>query len=133
MLTLGAALSGFVSPQSRLPTHTGRSAAVSMGSTADFKNGMTIEDEGSVWKIISFLHVKPGKGPAFVRSTLKNLETGKTLDRTWRAGENFVDAQVDKLDCQVCAVAVLASPACTRSPRLHLCSTRTTTATTWCS
>eukprot|EP00320_Phaeocystis_rex_P015099 CAMPEP_0119069160 /NCGR_PEP_ID=MMETSP1178-20130426/11667_1 /TAXON_ID=33656 /ORGANISM="unid sp, Strain CCMP2000" /LENGTH=192 /DNA_ID=CAMNT_0007050897 /DNA_START=140 /DNA_END=718 /DNA_ORIENTATION=+ len=71
-----------------------------MGSTADFKNGLTLEDENSVWKITSFLHVKPGKGPAFVRTTLKNLETGKTLDKTWRAGESFKEAQVEKLDCQ---------------------------------
>jgi len=71
-----------------------------MGSTADFKNGLTLEDENSVWKITSFLHVKPGKGPAFVRTTLKNLETGKSLDKTWRAGESYIEAQVDKLECQ---------------------------------
>merc|ERR1712194_304428 len=51
-------------------------------------------------KITSFLHVKPGKGPAFVRTTLKNLETGKSLDKTWRAGEAYKEAQVDKLECQ---------------------------------
>ena len=67
-----------------------------MGSTADFKNGLTIEFENAPWKIIEFLHVKPGKGPAFVRSKLKNIETGATLDKTWRAGENFPDANVDK-------------------------------------
>jgi len=67
-----------------------------MGSTSDFKNGLTIEMEGSVWKITDFLHVKPGKGPAFVRSKLKNLQDGKTLEKTWRAGETFPDAQIDK-------------------------------------
>ena len=67
-----------------------------MGSTADFKNGLTIEFENAPWKIIEFLHVKPGKGPAFVRSKLKNIETGATLDKTWRAGETFPDANVDK-------------------------------------
>ena len=71
-----------------------------MGSTADFKNGLTLEVDGSVWKITDFLHVKPGKGPAFVRSTLKNLETGKTLDKTWRAGESFQEAMIEKQECQ---------------------------------
>jgi len=46
--------------------------------------------------VVDFLHVKPGKGSAFVRSKLKNLETGSTLEKTWRAGEAFGDAQVDK-------------------------------------
>lgn len=46
--------------------------------------------------MVDFLHVKPGKGSAFVRSKLKNLETGSTLEKTWRAGEAFGDAQVDK-------------------------------------
>ena len=69
-----------------------------MGSTTDFKTGLTIEFENSVWKVTEFLHVKPGKGPAFVRSKLKNLETGNTLEKTWKAGETFPDAQVDKAD-----------------------------------
>lgn len=91
----------FVAPASRLPAQP-RARTPCMGSTSDFKNGLTLEFENSVWKITDFLHVKPGKGPAFVRSTLKNLETGKTLDKTWRAGEKFADAQVDKSECQVC-------------------------------
>ena len=66
-----------------------------MGSTTDFKVGLTLEFEDSVWRVQEFLHVKPGKGPAFVRSTLKNLITGKTLDKTWKAGESFPDARVD--------------------------------------
>ena len=49
---------------------------------------------------MEFLHVKPGKGSAFVRSKLKNLETGNTLEKTWKAGEAFADAQVDKDDMQ---------------------------------
>jgi len=69
-----------------------------MGSTTDFKVGLTIEFEGSVWRVQEFLHVKPGKGPAFVRTTLKNVQTGKTLDKTWRAGETFPDAEVDTRD-----------------------------------
>jgi len=75
-------------PRSRTPTM--------MGSTSDFKVGLTIEFEGAVWKVQEFLHVKPGKGPAFVRSKLKNLQTGSTLDKTWKAGEKFPDAQIDK-------------------------------------
>jgi len=71
-----------------------------MGSTNDFKVGLTIEFEDNVWKVQEFLHVKPGKGSAFVRSKLKNLQTGATLERTWKAGENFPDAQVDKEDMQ---------------------------------
>ena len=91
----------FVAPASRLSVQQ-RTSAPCMGSTSDFKNGLTLEFENSVWKITNFLHVKPGKGPAFVRSTLKNLENGKTLDKTWRAGEKFGDAQIDKSECQVC-------------------------------
>jgi len=56
--------------------------------------------DNSVWKVVEFLHVKPGKGSAFVRSKLKNLETGNTLDKTWKSGESFGDAQVDKEDMQ---------------------------------
>jgi len=69
-----------------------------MGNTNDFKIGLTIEFENSVWKVQEFLHVKPGKGSAFVRSKLKNLETGNVLEKTWKAGESFPDAQVDKED-----------------------------------
>jgi len=75
-----------------------RSGRVAMGSTTDFKVGLTIEMENSVWRVQEFLHVKPGKGPAFVRTTLKNVMTGRTLDKTWRAGETFPDAQVDTRD-----------------------------------
>ena len=53
-----------------------------------------------VWRVQEFLHVKPGKGSAFVRSKLKNLENGNVLEKTWKAGEAFPDAQVDKEDMQ---------------------------------
>jgi len=69
-----------------------------VGSTTDFKTGLTIEFEGAPWKVTEFLHVKPGKGPAFVRSKLKNLQNGNTLEKTWKAGETFPDAQVDKAE-----------------------------------
>ena len=79
MLSTLVALAAFLPPASRLAQQprARRSLAVAMGSTSDFKNGLTLEFENSVWKITSFLHVKPGKGPAFVRSSLKNLETGR--------------------------------------------------------
>jgi elongation factor P len=56
-------------------------------STNDFKNGMTLELDGTLFQIIEFQHVKPGKGPAFVRTRLKSLSSGSVLDKTFRAGE----------------------------------------------
>ncbi|HVM17135.1 MAG TPA: elongation factor P [Gaiellaceae bacterium] len=58
-------------------------------STNQFKNGMHIELDGGVWRIVEFQHVKPGKGGAFVRTKLKSLEQGSVVDRTFRAGEKF--------------------------------------------
>jgi elongation factor P len=58
-------------------------------STNQFKNGMHIEHEGTVWRIVEFQHVKPGKGGAFVRARLKKLESGAVVDKTFRAGEKF--------------------------------------------
>jgi len=58
-------------------------------STNQFKNGMHIELEGGVWRIVEFQHVKPGKGGAFVRTKLKSLGSGSVVDKTFRAGEKF--------------------------------------------
>jgi elongation factor P len=58
-------------------------------STNQFRNGMHIEVDGAVWRIVEFQHVKPGKGGAFVRTRLKSLESGAVVDRTFRAGEKF--------------------------------------------
>jgi elongation factor P len=58
-------------------------------STNQFRNGMHIELDGSVWRILEFQHVKPGKGGAFVRSRLRNLDSGAVVDKTFRAGEKF--------------------------------------------
>jgi elongation factor P len=58
-------------------------------STNQFRNGMHIGLEGSVWRILEFQHVKPGKGGAFVRSRLRNLDSGAVVDKTFRAGEKF--------------------------------------------
>jgi elongation factor P len=88
-----ASLAFMLSPALR-PAHV--ASTVVMGSTTDFKVGLTIEFEGAPWKVTEFLHVKPGKGPAFVRSKLKNIQTGATLEKTWKAGETFPDAQVEK-------------------------------------
>jgi elongation factor P len=58
-------------------------------NTNQFKNGMHIELDGDVWRIVEFQHVKPGKGGAFVRTKLKALDSGAVVDRTFRAGEKF--------------------------------------------
>jgi elongation factor P len=58
-------------------------------NTNQFKNGMHIELEGGVWRIVEFQHVKPGKGGAFVRTKVKSLDTGSVVDKTFRAGEKF--------------------------------------------
>ena len=58
-------------------------------NTNQFKNGMHIELDGNVWRIVEFQHVKPGKGGAFVRTKLKSLDSGAVVDRTFRAGEKM--------------------------------------------
>ena len=58
-------------------------------STNQFKNGMHVEIDGEVWRIVEFQHVKPGKGGAFVRTKVKSLGSGAVVDRTFRAGEKF--------------------------------------------
>ena len=69
-----------------------------MASTSDFKNGLVLNLEGQLWTITEFQHVKPGKGPAFVRTTLKNVMTGKVVDKTFNAGVKVDTATVDKRD-----------------------------------
>lgn len=71
-----------------------------MISVNEFKNGLTIEVDGELWRIIEFLHVKPGKGGAFVRSKLKNLRTGAVQDKTFRASEKVEKAQIDNKKMQ---------------------------------
>jgi len=60
-----------------------------MVSTNQFRNGMHVELDGQVWRIVEFQHVKPGKGGAFVRTRVKNLDSGAVVDRTFRAGEKM--------------------------------------------
>jgi len=69
-----------------------------VASTSDFKNGLVLKIDGQLWTITDFQHVKPGKGPAFVRSTLKNVMSGKVVDKTFNAGVKVETATVDRRD-----------------------------------
>ncbi len=71
-----------------------------MISSNDFRSGVTIELDGSVWRVVEFLHVKPGKGSAFVRTKLKNVQSGSVVERTFRAGETVPQATIDKRTMQ---------------------------------
>lgn len=71
-----------------------------MISVNEFKNGLTIEVDGELWRVVEFQHVKPGKGSAFVRSKLKNLRTGAVQEKTFRAGEKVNQAQIDRKKMQ---------------------------------
>ena len=71
-----------------------------MISVNDLRTGLTIEIDNSLWSVVEFLHVKPGKGAAFVRTKLKNVETGSVLEKTFRAGEKVAKASLDKRDMQ---------------------------------
>ena len=71
-----------------------------MASTADIKNGVVLSIDGQLWSVIEFQHVKPGKGGAFVRTKLKNVTTGKTVDRTYNAGAKIEITNVDRRDYQ---------------------------------
>src|SRR5258706_8762571 len=67
-------------------------------STNDLKNGMTLDLPEGLYQVVDFQHVKPGKGGAFVRTTLKNVRSGAVIDRTYRAGEKLEQAVIDKRD-----------------------------------
>ena len=69
-------------------------------TTANFKNGMCIMHDGKRWVIIEFQHVKPGKGAAFVRTKLKELESGRVVEYTFRSGEKFDDVRVENKTMQ---------------------------------
>jgi elongation factor P len=69
-------------------------------NTNQFKNGMHIELDGAVWRIVEFQHVKPGKGGAFVRTKVKSLESGAVVDRTFRAGEKFPRVRTETKNVQ---------------------------------
>ena len=71
-----------------------------MASTNDLKNGVVLNIDGQLWTVIEFQHVKPGKGGAFVRTKLKNVMSGKVVDRTFNAGAKVEIANVDRRDMQ---------------------------------
>ncbi|MEI6867031.1 MAG: elongation factor P [Actinomycetes bacterium] len=71
-----------------------------MATTNDLKNGMTLDIEGQLWNVVEFQHVKPGKGPAFVRTKLKSVLSGKVIDRTFNAGIKIDVAILEKRDMQ---------------------------------
>ncbi len=69
-----------------------------MATSNDLKNGIVLNIDGQLWAVVEFQHVKPGKGAAFVRTKLKNVLTGKVVDRTFNAGVKVETANVDKRD-----------------------------------
>lgn len=71
-----------------------------MISSNDFRPGVSIELDGGVWRVVEFLHVKPGKGAAFVRTKLKNVQSGNVVERTFRAGETVPQANLEKSTMQ---------------------------------
>lgn len=71
-----------------------------MATSNDLKNGIVLNIDGQLWSVVDFQHVKPGKGGAFVRTKLKNVLTGKVVDRTFNAGVKVETATVDRRDMQ---------------------------------
>jgi elongation factor P len=71
-----------------------------LANTSNFKNGMVLNMKNGLWSIVDFQHVKPGKGPAFVRTKLKNVQTGKVIEETFRAGEKVEDIRLERRDYQ---------------------------------
>ena len=71
-----------------------------MATTNDLKNGMTLDLDGSLWTVVEFQHVKPGKGPAFVRTKMKQVLTGKVVEKAFNAGVKVEVAVVEKRDMQ---------------------------------
>ena len=71
-----------------------------MATTNDLKNGMVLNIDNGLWQVVEFQHVKPGKGPAFVRTKLRNVESGKNVDKTFNAGTKVETATVDRRTMQ---------------------------------
>ena len=71
-----------------------------MATTNDLKNGLVLNIDGQLWTVVEFQHVKPGKGPAFVRTKLKHVLSGKVVDKTFNAGVKVETANVDRRDFQ---------------------------------
>jgi len=71
-----------------------------MATSNDLKNGMVLNMEGQLWSVIEFQHVKPGKGPAFVRTKMRHVLSGKVVEKTFNAGVKIETATVDRRDMQ---------------------------------
>ena len=71
-----------------------------MATSNDLRNGMVLLIDGQLWSVVEFQHVKPGKGPAFVRTKLRSVTTGKVVDKTFNAGVKVETANVDRRDMQ---------------------------------
>lgn len=67
-----------------------------MADTSDIRNGFCMEMDNDIWSVVEFQHVKPGKGPAFVRTKLKSVTKGKVIDRTWPSGHAVVEVRVER-------------------------------------
>jgi len=82
------------------PSLDGEDEGRSVATTNDLKNGLVLNLDGQLWSVVEFQHVKPGKGGAFVRTKLKNVLSGKVVDKTFNAGTRVDTATVDKRDMQ---------------------------------
>ena len=71
-----------------------------MITAGDFRNGVTFEQDGNVWQVVEFQHVKPGKGAAFVRTKLKNVITGGVVEKTFRPTEKMPKAHIERKDME---------------------------------
>ena len=71
-----------------------------MINASDFRNGVTIEMDNGIWTVVSFLHVKPGKGAAFVRTKLKNIVTGAVIERTFNPTDKMAKAHIETKEMQ---------------------------------
>jgi elongation factor P len=71
-----------------------------MTTTNDLRNGMVIEFDGTLYSVVEFQHVKPGKGGAFVRTKIKNMGTGRVIDKTFNAGEKITSVRIDRVEMQ---------------------------------
>src|SRR5205823_2223602 len=78
------------------PSHRSTGEATAVATTNDLKNGLVLNLDGQLWTVTAFQHVKPGKGGAFVRTTLKHVLTGKVVDKTFNAGTKVETATVDR-------------------------------------
>ncbi|PKW28336.1 translation elongation factor P (EF-P) [Phycicoccus duodecadis] len=92
-------LAGLTRAPTRAPSDW-QKANAPVASTNDLKNGLVLKIEGQLWTVVEFQHVKPGKGPAFVRTKLKNVLSGKVVDKTFNAGVKVETANVDKRNMQ---------------------------------